>query len=140
MIFDDLADSIHIDVCDFVVDYATRTMELTILPTVTDNPKIFGKHFRIIFSDIIYIEALFVSGFEGQIEFISWGKQPFDCCAHGTCKLFEKVVKQLDPELLELNLQVINANNYTHYFFENTFGQTIDLLAKSVTVTELAKP
>lgn len=139
MTFDELEhDVIHGLASNIVLNYSKMSFCMTIKPDVTDNKTLLGKKFQLLFKDVIFVSADHTSliSKEGQLEFISWGKFPVNCCRNGKCKLFEELYKR---EWNHDMMRVKREDFYTHYFFQNILGNEINLLAKGVGVGEIEK-
>jgi hypothetical protein len=77
-------------------DYLGRIVTMIIEPNYGFKESIKGKLFKLKFTDCIYICSSNTSQLAegGYTEFISWGRNPKECCQNNKCKLLNSFLSR----------------------------------------------
>ena len=116
---------------EILYDFFAQTLEIVVIPEYGVKDEAEGKTFKLKFKDCIYFGGISTGklAVEEGIEFIAWGKS-----------------NNLVGEKLLSNMYTFNGSSHVSmsdsdyvYYFENVFGDVLQIISKSVVVTEMAE-
>ena len=148
MTFEELADlSVAIKAKEINYDYFRREFKLVVTPEYGYKERVKGKIFQIKLQDCIYFcgSNISIMADAGNTEFIVWGKSSgqADKKTSNVALLNNFLSRTINEGIRNFGSHgtrtKISATKYNHYYFQNVFGDSIEILASNSTVKEISK-
>jgi hypothetical protein len=148
MTFDQLAKlSVAIRAKEINLDYFARVLKMVVEPEYGFNEAIKNRKFQLVFKDCIYLCCCNTSrmAWEGETEFIAWGKHLEKLHSGSTCKklLNDFLGKTIGAGSERFGFVRINVQQhfdiYQHYYFQNTLGDAMEILCSKALVTDVTE-